>query len=90
METRCNAFAQLAKKILYDGAYKATMYLDEKTTLKATRKRFKGKILKGHAVEIIFTLGKPNYEEREKIKQAKKLKLEVVEMTVKYPPEVKS
>lgn len=60
-------FSVLAKCI-YDGAYKATKYISKNETLKATRKRYKGKIYKGHAVEIMFTLGKPNYEEREFIK----------------------
>ena len=65
-------FSELAKCILVDGTYKATKYLDEKLTVKATRKLYKGKILKGHAIEIVFTVGKPNYEEREIIKKRKK------------------
>ena len=64
-------FSVLANCI-YDGAYKATKYISEKETLKATRKRYKGNILKRHAVEIMFTLGKPNYEERDFIKKCKK------------------
>jgi hypothetical protein len=64
-------FSVLAKCI-YDGAYKATKYISERETLKATRKRYKGKIYKGHAVEIMFTLGKPNYLERDFIKTCKK------------------
>jgi len=65
-------FSDLAKCILVYGAYKATKYLGDTTTVKATRKRYKGKIYKGHAVEIMFTVGKPNYEEREFIKKCKK------------------
>jgi hypothetical protein len=65
-------FAELAECILVDGAYKATKYLSPTLTIKATRKRYKGKILKGHAIDIVFTVGKPNYEEREFIKKAKK------------------
>ena len=65
-------FSVLAR-CLYDGAYKATKYISEKETVKATRKRFKGKIRKRERiVEIIFTVGSPNYEEREFIKKCKK------------------
>jgi hypothetical protein len=66
-------FAELAECILVDGAYKATKYLSPTLTIKATRKRYKGKILKGHAIDIVFTVGKPNYEERGVIKQQKKM-----------------
>jgi hypothetical protein len=76
MDERSKVFAELADCILVDGAYKATKYLSEKLTIKATRKRYKaykGKILKGHAIDIVFTVGKPNYEEREVIKRHKKM-----------------
>jgi len=67
------SFSGLAEYVLVFGAYKATKYLDEKLTVKATRKRFKGKIDKrSKIVEIIFTVGRPNYEERDFIKKAKK------------------
>jgi len=72
MNERSKVFSELAECILAHGAYKATKYISESETLKATRKRFKGKIYKGFAVEIIFTLGKPNYEERDFIKACKK------------------
>ncbi len=72
MDERSAAFAELADCILVDGAYKATKYLSDKLTIKATRKRYKGKFLKNHAIDIVFTMGKPNYEEREVIKRRKK------------------
>jgi len=72
MDDNSKAFGVLAEHIIFDGAYKATKYFNEKLTLKATRKRYKGKILKGQGYDIVFTLGKPNYEEREFIKRAKK------------------
>jgi len=84
------AFSELAEEILLGGAYKATKFLGEKRTIKATRKRYKGKFLKGHdAIDIVFTVGKPNYEEREKIKRAKKAGKGPIEMTMKYPPKAK-
>ncbi len=72
MDERSKVFSELAECILMDGAYKATKYLSPTLTIKATRKRYKGKFLKGHAIEIVFSVGKPNYEEREFIKKCKK------------------
>jgi len=83
------AFSELAKEILVGGAYKATKYLSDKLTVKATRKRYKGKILKSHAIDIVFTVGKPNYEERENIKRAKKAGQTNIEMVIKYPSKPK-
>ncbi len=66
-------FSALAECILVGDAYKATKYLSDKFTVKATRQRFGGKIPKiEKLIEIMFTLGRPNYEEREFIKQCKK------------------
>jgi hypothetical protein len=72
MDERSAVFSELAECILVDGAYKATKYLSPTLTIKATRKRYKGKFLKNHAIDIVFTVGKPNYEEREVIKRYKK------------------
>ncbi len=88
MDERSKVFADLAECILVDGAYKATKYLGEKLTVKATRKRFKGKIDKRSRIaEILFTVGAPNYEERKFIKQAKKAgePFPVKKIQVKYP-----
>jgi hypothetical protein len=68
---KCKAFSELATIILVEGAYKATRYLNPKLTIKATRKRYKGKFSRSNqAIDIIFTVGKPNYEEREVLKRA--------------------
>jgi hypothetical protein len=72
MDERSKVFSKLAECILEGAAYKATKYINETLTVKATRKRYKGRIYKNHAVEILFTVGKPNYEEREFIKKCKK------------------
>lgn len=75
MDERSAVFSKLAECILEGGAYKATKYLSEKLTVKATRKRYKAYKAgwrKGDNVDIIFTVGRPNYEEREFIKQCKK------------------
>jgi hypothetical protein len=81
MDERSRACAEVVDVILTDAKneiYKATKYLSEKLTVKATRKRYKynkGKI--DHRLkhlEIILTIGKPNYEERDFIKCRKIIK----------------
>jgi hypothetical protein len=78
-------FSVLARHI-YDGAYKATKYISKTETLKATRKRYK-KGVYHRTVDIVFTLGKPNYQEREFIKKALKAgePFPVKKIQVKYP-----
>lgn len=84
MDERSKACAETVEAIIVGGAYKATKYLNEKLTVKATRKRFDKKILKrGRIMEIVLTIGGPNYEEREKIRRAKKER-ERLDLQVKY------
>lgn len=88
LDKRVLAFSELAEKILILGAYKATKFLDDKLTIKATRKLFKynnRKIDNRKPVEIIFRVGRPNYEEKELIKKAKKTG-EKLEIKLKFPP----
>jgi hypothetical protein len=73
MDERSKVFSELAEHILVGGAYKATKYLSDKLTIKATRKRYKGRVYKSENVDIVFTVGKPNYLEREFIKVCKKV-----------------
>lgn len=71
------------------GAYKVTKFLSPKLTVKATRKKYKadkGRIPKNRAVDIVFTVGPPNYEEREQIKRAKKAG-ETLDTIAKIPNE---
>ena len=88
MDERSKAAAEMVEEIITGGAYKATRYLSDKLTVKATRKRYKGKF-HSKVVDIALTIGPPNYEEREKINRAKKLKQGPIEMTAKYPPKKK-
>lgn len=90
MDERSKACAEAVEEILVNGAYKVTKYLGDKLTVKATMKKYKGKIAKGRKVaDIVLTIGPPNYEERDKIKRAKKMGQGPVEMTAKYPPKAK-
>jgi len=68
-------FAELSKCIFEAGAYKAVKYISPKLTVKATRKRFNGKVDgRNRIAEVLFTIGAPNYAEREFIKAALKAK----------------
>ena len=66
-------FGDLAKAILDGGAIQAIKYFSPKLSLKATRKLFNGKIDKrDRQIEIVFTVGSPNFAERRFIHQAVK------------------
>jgi hypothetical protein len=84
-------FSDLASEILEGGAYKATKYISDKLTVKATRKLFKCNNRKidnrSMIAEIIFTVGRPNYEEREFIRKAKKAgePFSIKKIQLKYP-----
>jgi hypothetical protein len=64
----------------------AIKYLSPKLIVRACRKRYRGKILKG-SIEIILTIGKPNYKEREFIKKCKKVgePFPIERVQLKYP-----
>jgi len=73
MKVTRQIFADLAEIILEGGAVKATKYFDEKTTVKAKRVTYQGKIDKRNCrTHIVFTIGKPNYEEQQFMKKFKK------------------
>ncbi len=64
---------QCVRAIIYGGAIKATKYISEKLTVKATRKLYgKKRRPSQKSLEVILTAGKPNYEERAFIKKLKK------------------
>lgn len=84
-------FGELAECILEGGAFKAVKYLSEKLTVKATRKlyRYNGRKVdkRARATELLFTIGRPNYEEREFIKKCKKVgePFPVRQIQLKFP-----
>lgn len=61
-----NVFVQLAEATLGLGARKATKYLSRSEVVKATRIHKPDK--RDRSTSILFTIGKPNYREREFIK----------------------
>lgn len=52
---------------------KATEYISPKFIVRATRKLFGKKIAKQHNIEITLTIGRPNYVEREFIKECQQV-----------------
>lgn len=52
-------------------AIRATKYLNEKWVVRASRRTFNGKIHRGN-IEVVLTIGKPNYQERDFIKKCKR------------------
>lgn len=57
--------------LMKDGAVKATKFLSPDQIIRAVRRTYGGKIVKGNT-EILITIGKPNFKEREFIKKCKK------------------
>jgi len=66
-------FGDLAEAILEVGAIQAVKYYTPKLRVKATRRIYAGKIRKNErCVEILFSIGTPNYAEWKFIRQAVK------------------
>lgn len=86
MKITRKAISDLAETILEGGARQATKYFSESLIVRATRRTYGGKIIKGNT-EIVFTIGRPNYAEREFIKKCKKAKepFPVKKIQIKWP-----
>ncbi len=68
-----NLLGDLAEILIQEGGRKVIKFLTEKEVVKATRRLYKGKIdSRSKHIEILFTIGVPNYEERKLIKEMKK------------------
>jgi len=66
-----NAITSVAEQLLRFNAIKATKYLSPTHIIRATRKRYGGKIISG-TIEMVISIGRPNYIERDFIKDCKK------------------
>jgi hypothetical protein len=86
MKITRKSISDLAEIILEGGAVKATKYFSDKLIVRATRRTYGGKIVKGNT-EIVLTIGKPNYEEREFIKKCKRTgdPFPVKKIQIKWP-----
>lgn len=59
--------------LLDTDSWKATKYLSERQIIRATRRTYKHRIDKrNRSINVVLTIGVPNYAEREFIKRCKK------------------
>lgn len=66
-----NAISGVIETLLRSGAIRTTKYLSEKQVVRATLRQSKG-ARKTDNIEIMLTLGRPNYDERAFVKACKK------------------
>ena len=69
----------------------ATKYLSDKLTVKATRPLYQGNRFHKRQLDIVLTVGPPNYAERRFIKLCRKAgqAFPVRKVQLKYPPQKK-
>lgn len=64
---------RVVNELIWSGAFKATKYLSPNQIIRATRLTYKGRIDKRDPnIDIRLKLGRPNYAERQFIKDCKK------------------
>lgn len=73
MKTPLNAVSGVIEMLLRAKASKATKYLSPNLVVRAVRKCY-GNSFDGSNIEIVLTIGKPNYIERQFVKDCKKTK----------------
>lgn len=89
MERAMNDVARVVGALLVSGAHRATKYVSEKFVVNATRPFYGGKApRKGSKVEIVVTMGRPNYAHRAFIRRCKKAgePLPVRKIQLKFSP----
>ena len=91
MKTPLNAISQVVEDLLRFNAVKAVKYLAPNQIVRATRVTWHGKIQARSNVEIILTIGRPNFLERHFIKLCQKAKepFPVKKVQLKMPPKRK-
>ncbi len=80
---------QVVNALLGAEAHKATKYVSATHVVRATRKLRRGRIPKrDNGVDIVLTIGRPNYAEREFIKKCRKAgePIPVKKIQLKFPP----
>lgn len=84
------AVAQVVESLVENKAHQAAKYISPTLVVRATRPLFKGKIQKGN-ISMVLTIGKPNYKQREFIKDCKKVgePFPVKGVILKFPPQKK-
>lgn len=70
----CDYVAKVVDHVLRPNVRKATAYVLPTKVIKATRKLYAGKVDKhSRTIDLVVTIGKPNYEDREFIKDCQKV-----------------
>jgi hypothetical protein len=80
--------ARVIDALVAASAHKATLYVTASHVIRATRRLFGRKISKRDNIDIVLTIGRPNYLERRFIKQAKKagVPFPVKKVQLRFPP----
>jgi hypothetical protein len=63
---------KVVSALLRSGARMATKFVDPKHVVRATRRRYRGRVSTKGTQEIVLTVGRPNYAERAFIARAKR------------------
>lgn len=87
-----NAVSKTVKAVLANEAHRAVNFIAPNYIIRATRVLYNGKLpRRGSNVEVVLTIGRPNYLEREFIKVAKKAgePFPIKKIQLKYPPKRK-
>lgn len=79
---------QVVQSLVENDAHVAVKYLSPTQVVRATRKLFDRKIVKTGNIEIVLTIGRPNFYEREFIHDCKVAKepFPVRGIILKFPP----
>jgi hypothetical protein len=83
-----NGLSRTVDCIIYNGVRQATAYLSEHEVIRATRRQYgKEKWRKNEPIEMLLTIGRPNYRERLFIKSCKKAgePFPVKNIQIKFP-----
>lgn len=83
------AVRDVVYSLVTNKAYKATKYLSDKLVVRVSRRLFKRKLPpKNQNIEVVLTIGRPNFEHREFIKDCKKARepFPVRGVILKFPP----
>lgn len=78
-------FSGVYEAVLAHNAKSAVQFLSEKLVIRATRRLYGKKIRKG-PIEVLISLGKPNYQERNFIKRQKSKKQSIGGIWLRLPP----
>jgi hypothetical protein len=79
--------------LLENGAKTATKFISPKLVIRASQRLYRGKLppSNSRSIDIVLTIGAPNYEAREFIKACKKAKepFPIKKIQLRFPPEKK-